>query len=108
MPYSPRQKRLISPIMNSMETTIEIPAPPADESIQPPIPRIPSIPSTCPNPPHSTTQHIPQIQATAKIPAQNRPILEPVPPLKRAASHAVESSQISQDSITDNHHPFLP
>ncbi|POS85376.1 hypothetical protein EPUL_001555 [Erysiphe pulchra] len=40
-----------------------------------------------------------------EIPVQNKPIIEPVPPSKRAAQHTAESFQ---DSITDNHHPFLP
>ncbi|POS86059.1 hypothetical protein EPUL_003744, partial [Erysiphe pulchra] len=99
---------LTAVIMNSTEITIGNPAPPADESIQPPIPRTPSIPSTSPNPPHSSIHQIPQFQTTAEIPAQNRPILEPVPPSKSAAQHSAESSQVSQDSITDNHHSFLP
>lgn len=71
--------------MISMEITVKNPVPSTDESIQLTIPRTPSIPSTFPSPPHSTTHHIAQIQAIAEMPAQNRLILEPMPPSKRAA-----------------------
>ncbi|POS85109.1 hypothetical protein EPUL_006081, partial [Erysiphe pulchra] len=43
-----------------------------------------------------------------EIPAQNRPILEPILPSKRAAQPAAELTQRIQNSITDIHYPFFP